>query len=73
MGHRVFGKGFCSVCGVPVDNYCPALSKEKEAELPEEIQQWYNWGQAKWPINTKVLNGVDITKMKFQHVDGRSR
>lgn len=60
------------MCGVPVDNNCPTLSKEREAELPEGIRQWYDLGQAKWPINTKVLKGVDITKMKLQHIDGRN-
>jgi hypothetical protein len=70
MGHGLFLKGFCKICAVPVYNKAVRFSEEERAALPEAGRFWYDRGQVHRSLNAKVIDGVDLTKLKKQRIDG---
>jgi hypothetical protein len=70
MGNKVFAKGFCKTCAVPIDNKSVELTDEQREALPEAPKQWYDSGKDYCGINIKALNGVDLESLKISKVDG---
>lgn len=70
MDRGLFNKGFCRSCGVPVENKAAHISDAERDALPEGAKFWYERGQIYRSLNAKVLDGVDLAKLKTERIDG---
>ncbi|KAH6659495.1 Mss4-like protein [Truncatella angustata] len=70
MGNGLFNKGFCRVCGVPVENKAVSMSEEQKAALSEVHRSWHDRGHVYRGLNSRVLNDVDLGKLKKERVYG---
>lgn len=69
-GRKVNLKGFCKVCGVTVTSRGITAPEEVVAAMPEQAKFWYDFGRTHSSINTRLLDGVDITVFNVFKVDG---
>ena len=68
IGRYVFGQGllsktFCKTCGVPMSNEPRELSQDQVAAFSDEGREWYEGARVRHPVNLRVLNEVDLTKL----------
>lgn len=71
FGTKMTDKIFCNRCGVFMASPLREMTPEQLAALPESARKHIE-GQGKlYPVNTRVLEGVDLTKLKVLRVDGR--
>ncbi|KAK9774782.1 putative CENP-V/GFA domain-containing protein [Seiridium cardinale] len=70
MGRGLFDKGFCKTCAVPIENRTAKISEEQRAALPEGGRFWYDRGLLHRSLNAKILDGVDLAKLKKERIDG---
>ncbi|KAI0132536.1 glutathione-dependent formaldehyde-activating enzyme [Xylariales sp. AK1849] len=70
MGQNIFCKGFCKICGVPIENKAADLTQEQLEAVPEAGRRWYEFGKHYWSVNARVLNGVDLELLKKERLDG---
>ncbi|RFU78542.1 glutathione-dependent formaldehyde-activating enzyme [Trichoderma arundinaceum] len=75
IGRYVFADGltsktFCRTCGVNMTNIRNELPEEEVLALSEQARQIYWRGKATYPVNARVLHGVDVGKLKKVLFDG---
>ncbi|KAI1342323.1 glutathione-dependent formaldehyde-activating enzyme [Xylariaceae sp. FL0016] len=70
VGRGFWSKSFCRTCGVHVLNELMPLTEEQLAGLSPETRAWTWGGKAFFPINLRVMNGVDVRELKTIKADG---
>lgn len=69
FGYSVEAKTFCRVCGVNLTNTRNALSDNQVSLLPTKIQEFYRMPLTEHAVNARVLDGVDIEKLRIKRFD----
>lgn len=70
--YHILFKTFCKRCGVPMTNLHNPMTDEEQAALPERVQFWHNLSKSKYPVNIRVLDGIDLKSLKPQQIDGKT-
>lgn len=66
-------KVFCKRCGVFLANPLREMTPDELAALPERAKKHVESHGKICPINTRVLEGLDLTKLKVARMDGRGK
>ncbi|KAH7186728.1 glutathione-dependent formaldehyde-activating enzyme [Fusarium oxysporum] len=79
FGHRVVGKTFCQTCGVHLTNRFnadilkvnPNIAQGQQERQPPDAdkKKWRFRASKKHPVNLRILEGVDLTKLKFRRIE----
>lgn len=81
FGRRFVAKTFCRTCGVHLTNRFnidilkeyPDLAKGRPEELADppdyDKKKWQYRGRKKHPVNLRVLEGVDLSKLEFRRIE----
>ncbi|KAI1461379.1 glutathione-dependent formaldehyde-activating enzyme [Annulohypoxylon moriforme] len=67
---RLFGKSFCKVCGIAVNNDTQSVSEEQLNALSEEKRNFVKSGLALNPVNLRLFDDVDIKDLNVGKFDG---
>ncbi|KAK7958317.1 glutathione-dependent formaldehyde-activating enzyme [Apiospora saccharicola] len=70
MGNGMLAKGFCEICGVPIDNKFQELNSSETSRLSYRNQIFYAISKDGWFLNAKILNDVDLSQMRVRHLNG---
>ncbi|KAK5995677.1 Centromere protein V [Cladobotryum mycophilum] len=63
-------KTFCKICGITMTNSFLDLSSEQLAAMGPEGSEAYSYHSKKHPVNARVLNGLDLSKLQRTKFDG---
>jgi hypothetical protein len=61
----VWRKAFCKTCGVHIINDLNPLTDEQVEALPEATRKWRAGKLGIRPLNLRVLNNFDVSKLKI--------
>jgi hypothetical protein len=64
FARKMMAKTFCRTCGVNLTNQPVDLPEDVVAAMSEADRAWFEGGRVRHPVNLRVLNGVDLTKLK---------
>jgi len=70
FGKRLNAKTFCKTCGVQMTNARNDFSEEEVAALSEPNRKRWEFFATGHPVNARVLDGVDLSKMNIPREDG---
>ncbi|KAK6853233.1 hypothetical protein PG995_010045 [Apiospora arundinis] len=70
MGNRMLAKGFCEICGVPIDNRFQELNGIETSCLSYRNQIFYAISKDGWFLNAKIMNDIDFSQMRVRHLNG---
>lgn len=65
FSRNVMGKTFCRTCGMNMTNQPAPLTSEEVAAMSEDDRKWFESSKLRHPVNVRVLDGVDLTKLKI--------
>ncbi|KAI5868532.1 glutathione-dependent formaldehyde-activating enzyme [Durotheca rogersii] len=69
-GTRLFGKSFCTTCGIQVHNLMQPVSEEDIENMPQGQADFIRSSFPIQPINLRVFNDVDVHDLNVQQFDG---
>lgn len=67
---RVIAKTFCKHCGVVMTNAHNELPPDEVAALSERKRSYYFATNPAHPVNTRVLTGIEVGKLRYRDLDG---
>ncbi|KAK8090807.1 glutathione-dependent formaldehyde-activating enzyme [Apiospora phragmitis] len=70
MGNGMLAKGFCEICGVPIDNKFQELNGSETSRLSYKNQIFYAISKDGWFLNAKIMNDVDFSQMRVRYLNG---
>lgn len=74
FGYKITVKKFCKRCGVVLVNGAnDQLTDEDIAKMSDVVRPIANAHRLVLPINIRVLQGVDLSKLKVQYLDGAGK
>ncbi|RFU80578.1 glutathione-dependent formaldehyde-activating enzyme [Trichoderma arundinaceum] len=73
FNNRILHKAFCKICGVVLTNTFNDISDEEVAALPEKTRNLFINQRVSTGVNARVLEGVDLAKLKRKRVDGLNK
>lgn len=68
--HKIAGKLFCKVCGVPVCAEPAKLSDAEVAALDEGTRGWYEKSKAVKGFNLRTISGLDVKDLSPTRLNG---
>ena len=73
FGRNIMQKTFCKKCGVQMTNrQNPDITEEIKAQLDEPGKKFLGLSKGSHNPNLRVLDGVDLSKLKIGETDGRN-
>ncbi|KAH8680898.1 Mss4-like protein [Xylariales sp. PMI_506] len=74
MGKGISLKGFCKICGVPIQNKSiDSLSEEQKAALGPETLNWTKVARLSRGINMRIIDEVNVDEVEKYQFDGWSK